>query len=1456
MQASHGGGRRSGSYQGTDEAMRRPTATTRAPASAQRRVRHPLRVWAALSALTLGLGAGGAFAIGLDTDEDGVPDYGERNLHGTDPNEPDTDGGGRTDGEEIRVDRTDPLDPTDDLQDSDADGLTNRQERSLGTDEFEVDSDGDLLSDSQEDANRDGVAQLDVDDNGIFEPERGDETDPNDEDTDDDGLEDGLEALFGSDPFQVDSDSDTLTDGNEYSLRQLRYSCLSPVLPDSDFDGLGDGEELATSFSGELSPCDRDTDDDGVLDAVELFDGTDPVDPGSALPDTDGDGLTDNYEAILSGTDPASPDQDGDGLSDAEEVFGLDDHYVTDPADADTDDDGVLDGNEGGVLEDGAAVGGTDPTAADTDGDGLTDAQETGLTAPQISAQDPDATAGVFVGDADPSDQTDPLLADSDEDGLSDGEEDANRDGAQDAGETDPNVADSDGDGMDDGWERRYSGPAACAPGSSVFLDPNDPSDAAGDADGDGLLNLQEYELVSIVAAVIVPTPTSPCDEDTDGDGLTDFAEARSSYTDGGANPLQPDTDGDGLPDALEDENGDGLWDPATETDPSVPDTDFDGLLDGDEDTNRNGSLDEGETDPRVADIDQDELNDETELLLFGTDPFVPDTDGDGLPDGLEVGSEADQDKTSATDPRSPDSDGDGIPDGIEDANRNGRVDPGESDPNRADSDGDGLLDGSEDSNFDGVLDEGETDPARADTDGGGVDDASEYEAGTDPRDPTDDFPSPRSGDAGNPFEGRTETPHGTPDAGLPEEDPPLRFGLEEGAEIRGGAACSTSGGARSTGTGLWLGAGLALVALGRRRGRRAAGEPGQRQVAGASRQRAPESGLVAVGRSGWRSLGRAPRRSPRRWGVSGKSTRAWGSALLAALLGRSAIAQVPVGVAPDAVETDIDANPHEIDPAGFGLMGTPRPLVLEPADFRILATVSHLGGSLQVVDIESGRTLRELVARRTDLDVGMAVGILPRLHLSVNFPMVLQQEAQLPGAGLGAATSSGYGHPTLGARAAFLREGRDSPLGLAAQLRATLPLWKAPAYMGRDGVSLRASLLLEKSLGPVLLYGALGYAFEPARTIFTLDQDDELGVSVAAQLPRLAGALDFSVELISSLDVSDFGSDETTRMELLVGARYWLLEQLSAGLGGGIGLVGGAGQPAARALLSLAYGGALEIVENVGPVSAPLPPLCPSQPTPHRPPECPPLDSDGDGLLDAVDRCPEQAEDRDSFQDEDGCPDPDNDGDGVPDAADQCAAQPEDADNFQDEDGCPDFDDDGDAIDDRNDECPFEAEDFDGFEDEDGCPEEGSAEPAAIGCPVGARRNEQGNCLAELGGQSIQLAHQIQFATDAAVLAPSSKETLDEVVDILDEHSELRVRIVGHTDSQGPAGVNQRLSLARARVVLRYLLERSRGRKALAPRLEAVGRGESQPVADNDSAVGRALNRRVEFLIVTDKEE
>lgn len=103
-----------------------------------------------------------------------------------------------------------------------------------------------------------------------------------------------------------------------------------------------------------------------------------------------------------------------------------------------------------------------------------------------------------------------------------------------------------------------------------------------------------------------------------------------------------------------------------------------------------------------------------------------------------------------------------------------------------------------------------------------------------------------------------------------------------------------------------------------------------------------------------------------------------------------------------------------------------------------------------------------------------------------------------------------------------------------------------------------------------------------------------------------------------------------------------------------------------------------------------------------------------------------------------------------------------------------------------------------------------------------------------------------ITFLFDSNEITPKGKSILNEVVNVLSEHPEFDVIIEGHTDNVGDDDVNSELSQQRAQSVLTYLTNAG----IQAENLSAVGFGESQPIADNDSVEGRALNRRIEFIV------
>jgi OOP family OmpA-OmpF porin len=217
--------------------------------------------------------------------------------------------------------------------------------------------------------------------------------------------------------------------------------------------------------------------------------------------------------------------------------------------------------------------------------------------------------------------------------------------------------------------------------------------------------------------------------------------------------------------------------------------------------------------------------------------------------------------------------------------------------------------------------------------------------------------------------------------------------------------------------------------------------------------------------------------------------------------------------------------------------------------------------------------------------------------------------------------------------------------------------------------------------------------------------------------------------------------------------------------------------------------------------------------------------DRDGDGIPDDLDKCPNEPEDKDGFQDEDGCPDHDNDGDGIPDKLDKCPNEPEDKDGFQDEDGCPDPDNDGDGIPDIIDKCPNEPETFNNYQDADGCPDE---VPAAVKKFTGVIEG-------------------INFKTGSADILPGSYVLLDRAAKVLQDYPDVKLEISGHTDSRGKADYNRDLSQRRADAVKTYFVTRG----VASERLQSIGYGPTRPIANNKTQSGRATNRRTEFRLI-----
>ena len=269
----------------------------------------------------------------------------------------------------------------------------------------------------------------------------------------------------------------------------------------------------------------------------------------------------------------------------------------------------------------------------------------------------------------------------------------------------------------------------------------------------------------------------------------------------------------------------------------------------------------------------------------------------------------------------------------------------------------------------------------------------------------------------------------------------------------------------------------------------------------------------------------------------------------------------------------------------------------------------------------------------------------------------------------------------------------------------------------------------------------------------------------------------------------------------------------------------------------------------------------CPEQPGTQGNQGCPNAevtDSDGDGFADEEDDCPEVGgtlngcpdTDNDGFADEeDDCPEvsgtlngcPDTDGDGIADSEDNCPEEKGTRENR----GCPKgkVDGDGDGFADEEDDCPQVAGPVNGCPDEDG---DGVADRDDV-CPrePGTANNRGCPLIAEEDQEALNYAMKnVRFEPSSSRLTSDSYEILDQIIVIMDRYPSYTLFISGHTDSLGDDRNNQILSEERARSCFQYLLANG----VEASRMRYEGYGETRPIADNATHVGRKLNRRVEF--------
>jgi outer membrane protein OmpA-like peptidoglycan-associated protein len=183
-----------------------------------------------------------------------------------------------------------------------------------------------------------------------------------------------------------------------------------------------------------------------------------------------------------------------------------------------------------------------------------------------------------------------------------------------------------------------------------------------------------------------------------------------------------------------------------------------------------------------------------------------------------------------------------------------------------------------------------------------------------------------------------------------------------------------------------------------------------------------------------------------------------------------------------------------------------------------------------------------------------------------------------------------------------------------------------------------------------------------------------------------------------------------------------------------------------------------------------------------------------------------------------------DRDGDGIGDAVDKCPADPEDRDGFQDSDGCPDPDNDSDRIPDKDDKCPDDAEVYNGQEDGDGCPDRGRV---------------------VVHKSHITILDKIYFARGAATIKPASRPIIGAIAVTLKGNPDVRaVEVQGHASPAEADGWG--LSARRAGAVRAALLS-----LGVTTDLRARAYGGTMPIAAGAGEERQSRNRRVEFIVL-----
>lgn len=539
--------------------------------------------------------------------------------------------------------------------------------------------------------------------------------------------------------------------------------------------------------------------------------------------------------------------------------------------------------------------------------------------------------------------------------------------------------------------------------------------------------------------------------------------------------------------------------------------------------------------------------------------------------------------------------------------------------------------------------------------------------------------------------------------------------------------------------------------------------------------------------------------------------------------------------------------------------LGTFRPTLGAEADFitvdntmvgkhmawTVGVGVDHAVDPLTVESEETSMTDTP-VAQRTATSLYASFAFLDRYEAGARLPLLSQSGDTPQFSSIDPADGFAVGDLSVEGKMHILQA---QPISLAAAAFMSFPTAKDQQFAGAAGFSGGARAIAGLDLGRIRVGANLGYRLRESGALADVVQGDEINYGVAGSY-LFMDELQAVAEIVGALGLEGDESGGISPIEARVGARYHFSPTWGIVAGAGRGIVSGIGAPAVRGFLLFSVSparGTRRVSDAVGKV------IMVSSLDPNE-------DTDGDGMLNKNDECPQRKEDMDGFKDGDGCPDPDNDEDGVLDTVDKCNDVPEDKDGYLDDDGCPELDNDSDNIPDAQDQCPNEPEDMDGFMDEDGCDDfdnDVDGVPDLMdACPkkketINGRKDDDGcpdrgaSAVMILNNQ-ISVLEPISFVGATAKLGKKSQNVLGQVAATFRANPHMtKIGIEVHVHPRGKG--DQALSEKRAEAIRTWMLNRGVAKS----RLEIQALGSTNPVRKKGKRNAARFNDRVTFKVL-----